>query len=109
MRMSKLDQPNIETLRPGADRGHHLECDDAFCRRERDRLSRQNRQLLEQRSRDFDQGMSCAAEMFAAGASVDDVRAKIRKPGGHALARGTKEFRERDTQPFQPLDPNDIK
>jgi hypothetical protein len=52
--------------------------------------------------------MSCAAEMFAAGASVEDVRTKIRKPAGQVLARGTKEFREEDTQPFVCIDINDI-
>lgn len=71
-----------------------------------DRLSRQNRKLLDGRQRDWDQGFACAIDMFARGATLEEMRTKVRRPQEVPhLARGTRDFdrSEDETKPLRIL------
>lgn len=66
------------------------------------RLQRQLRAERDRNSRAWDQGFACAIDMFARGATLEDMRAKVRHPGSvPILARGTRrDLDEPDTRPI---------
>jgi hypothetical protein len=66
-----------------------------------DQLARDKRFLLDRLQRAWDQGFACAVDMLARGATLEQMRDKIRRPQEvPVLARGTRDFDLDDTQPI---------
>ncbi len=93
----------VEVDRRSRDRREESDAD----REQRGQLERQLRRARDQIQRAWDQGFACAIDMLARGATLDEMRSKVRHPQAvPVLARGTRDFGTEDvTKPINLAEP----